>query len=175
MSSQIGTPLPRRSPNWFWFVLAALAALYSTWAALFGNAEPWVPITFAIGAALIALRPKLRNIEYETVQVNEAGVLRVDGTTRQEVRWEDVSEIRIVSSNAGPWREDLFYTLDGVDGAACVVPYEAALRTGLLEVLQRRFPELDQGAYHDALQSGARRHFVLWRKSPGGSTITTIH
>lgn len=175
MSSQLGTPLPRRSPNWFWFVLVALVALYSTWAALFGFAEPWLPATFAIMAAFIALRPKLRNIERETVQVDDAGVLRVDGELRQQVRWEDVAEIRIASSRSGPWREDLFYTLDAADGSSCVVPYEAALRIGLLDQLRRRFPELDQEAHHDALESGTHRHFVLWRKSPGAGTITTIH
>lgn len=175
MSSKLGTPLPRKSPSWFLFILAALSALYSTWAALFGYVDAWLPLGFGIAAAFVLLAPKLRNIQHETVQVDDTGVQRVDGAIRQQIRWEDVAEVRVVAGQAGPWRDELFYTLDGTDGASCVIPHEAAIRTRLLDHLQSRFPTLDNEAFHDAMGSRSRRHFVLWRRSPGGSSITTIH
>jgi hypothetical protein len=165
----IGDPLPRRAPNWFWFVLAALAALYSTWAALFGFAQPWLPAGFAIAAAFIALRPKLRNLERETVQVDDTGVTRVDGAVRQQIRWDEVTEIRVIAVGTGPWREELHFALGGPAGQSCVVPHEAALRTRLLDDLRARFPTLDNETLAEAMASPGKRHFVIWGKSPAPS------
>jgi hypothetical protein len=165
----IGDPLPRRAPNWFAFVLAALVALYSTWAALFGYAQPWIPVAFWILAALIVLRPKLRNLERETVEVTDAGVTRVDGALRQHIRWDEVVEIRVIAVGAGKWREALHFALGGAAGQSCVVPHEAAIRTRLLDDLRARFPTLDNEILAEAMASPGKRHFVIWGKSPAPS------
>ena len=165
----IGDPLPRRAPNWFAFVLTSLAALYSTWAALFGSVQPWVPVAFWILAAFIVLRPKLRNLERETVQVDDTGVARVDGEVRQQIRWDEVAEIRVIASGTGPWREELHFALGGAQGQGCVVPHEAAVRTRLLDHLRARFPGLDNETLAEAMASPGKRHFVIWGQSPAPS------
>ncbi len=166
MSSRLGTPLPRKAPNWFAFVLTALVALYSTWAALFGFALPWVPVSFWILAALIVLRPKLRNLPRETVQVDDTGVTRVDGLLRQQIRWDEIVEIRVIAVGAGKWREELHFALGGAAGQSCVVPNEAATRTHLLDHLRARFPTLDNETLAEAMASPGKQHFVIWSRSP---------
>lgn len=172
MSSRLGTPLPRPSPSWFWFVIAALAALYATWAAMFGYASPWTAMGFAIAAALVVLAPKLRNPPRETVQVDEHGVLRVEGAEREQIGWDEVSEIRVIATDAGMFRDEAYFALTGDAGQSCVVPRAAALRTGLLDDLRTRFPTLDNELLAEALASTRQRHFVIWQRSP---TNTAIH
>src|SRR5688572_9381267 len=106
MSSKLGAPLPRRSPAWFWVAAAALPAVFAAWKA------SWILASVLGGVALlIALEPRIRKPEYETVQVDDTGVLRVDGDVKEQVSWQDVTEIKIVTTDKGPYSEDVFFVL----------------------------------------------------------------
>lgn len=142
MTSRLGIDLPRRSVAWFWFAVAALLAVYFAWGA-FRGAHSWVLSAIFSGiAVLVFAEPRLRKSEKETIQVDEDGVLRVDGIIREQIRWDDIAEIRIITTDEGPFREDVFFALAGTNGAGCLVPHAAAVRIKLLEELQARFPDL---------------------------------
>ena len=159
MGSKLGTPLPRRSPPWLWVAVAGLVAAYLAW-----NAQWSMAAVLATIACLIALMPRLSKPEYETVQVDDAGVLRVDGELKEQIDWSAVEEILIITTDQGPYQEDVFFALGGPKGKGCLVPHEAAVRTKLLEELQSRFPGLDDGMVIKAMGSTSNNTFLVWKK-----------
>ena len=159
MGSKLGTPLPRRSPPWLWVVVAGLPAAYLAW-----NAH-WTSAAVLGGiACVIALIPRLSKPEYETVQVDDAGVHRVDGEIEERIDWSAVEEILIITTDQGPYQEDVFFALGGLDGKGCLVPHEAAVRTKLLDELQTRFPGLDDSMVIKAMGSTSNNTFLIWKK-----------
>ena len=167
MSSTLGTALPRRSVAWFWFAVFALPAAYLGWGAFTGT-QPWLlPAALASIAFLIFLEPRLRKQARETVQVDENGVLRVDGPVREQIKWDEVVEIRIITTDEGPFREDVFFALVGTNGKGCLVPHDAAARTKLLEELQVRFAGLDNVTLIKAMGSTSNDNFLVWKKFLG--------
>ena len=160
MSSRLGTPLPRRSAAWFWVAVAGLPDVYLAW-----NASWSLATILAAIAILISLGPRLRKPEYETVQVDDSGVLRVDGDIREQIHWNDIVEIKIITTDEGPYREDIFFALVGANGTGCLVPHDAAVRTKLLEELHARFPNLDDDKVIKAMGSTSNDSFLIWKKS----------
>ena len=167
MASRLGTELRRRSVAWFWFAFAALLAVYFAWGSSNG-AHSWVLSTIFAGiAVLVFFEPRLRKSEKETIQVDENGVLRVDGTVREQIQWNDIAEIRIITTSEGPFREDVFFALAGTSGAGCLVPHDAAVRIKLLEELQARFPDITNDTIIKAMGCTSNKSFVVWKKSGG--------
>jgi hypothetical protein len=115
-------------------------------------------------AALIAAEPRLRKRERETIQVDETGVLRVDGTIHEQIQWDDIAEIRIITTNEGPLREDVFFVFVGSSGAGCLVPHGAAVRIRLLEELQVRFPDLNNDVVIKAMGCTSNENFLVWKR-----------
>jgi hypothetical protein len=164
MASTLGTDLPRKPVAWFWFVVAALPAIHFTRGAYVG-AQSWaLPAVFFGAALLIFLEPRLRKPGQETVQVDESGVLRVEGSVREQIHWNDITEIRIITTNEGPYREDVFVVLAGASGSGCAIPHDAAVRTKLLEELQTRFPSLDNEMVIKAMGSTSNNNFLVWKR-----------
>jgi len=165
MSSTIGTILPRKPVAWFWFIIAVITSLYFVWGA-FSGIRSWILAVIFLGiTSIIYIEPRLRKPEKETVQVDGEGVLRVDGDVNEKIYWKDVKEIRIITTDEGPYVEDVFFVLEGNEGSGCLVPHDAAVRTNLLEELQTRFPELDDELVIKAMGCTSNNSFLLWEKS----------
>jgi hypothetical protein len=108
VSSQLGTVLRRRPVAWIWFAVAVVVSLYFAVGAARGS-NSWIAAAISGAVALLFyVGPRLRRRERETVQVDEVGVKRVDGRVSEEVRWEEITEIRIVTTDGGPYTEDVF-------------------------------------------------------------------
>ncbi len=116
---------------------------------------------------LIFAEPSLRRPQQETIQVDEVGVLRVEGPIREQIQWQDIVEIRIVTTSEGPFGEDVFFALAGANGKGCLVPHAAAVRTKLLEELQSRFPNLRNETVIEAMGCTSDRNFLLWKRPDG--------
>ena len=114
---------------------------------------------------LIFVEPWLRKPKLETIQVDESGVLRAEAKIREEVAWNDVTEIRIITTSGGPFTEDVFFALTRSDGKGCLVPHAAAVRTKLLEELQKRFPGLNDKAVIEAMGCTSNNSFLLWKRA----------
>jgi len=88
MSTKIGTPLAPKMVAWVWFAVAAGFSLVCGWKALQGQIDWTLSVVSAGIALLIYLEPRLRRREFETVQVDDVGILRVEGSVQEEVRWD---------------------------------------------------------------------------------------
>jgi hypothetical protein len=88
-----------------------------------------------------------------------------DGKT-ETVRWDDLQEVGILTTDEGPAVDDVFWMLIGSEGG-CAVPSEADGMTELLPRLQQ-LPGYDNQAVILAMGSTSNARFVCWRRQQGG-------
>jgi len=103
----------------------------------------------------------------EVVMVDEQGVRRhtVDGR-EERIAWDDLVQVSIVTTEEGPFSDDLFFLLQADDGSGCIIANEQAAETGLVGRLQR-LPRFDNEALIQASGCTVDAHFVCWRGEPG--------
>lgn len=85
---------------------------------------------------------------------------RADGTT-EEVSWDELVAVEILTTDAGPFVCDVFFVLHGRE-RGCVVPQEAEGCTELLERLQK-LPRFNNQAVIDAMSCATNARFRAWQ------------
>jgi hypothetical protein len=100
-----------------------------------------------------------------SIQIDDHGIRRqlADGKVEQ-VAWDDLQEVVVLTTADGPFAEDVFFVLAGRDGTGCVVPQGAPESGELLERLQR-LPGFDNEAFIRAMSSTEDARFVCWRRA----------
>ncbi len=89
---------------------------------------------------------------------------RPDGV-QETVRWEDLAEVGIITTDEGPWSEDVFWLLIGSDGTSgCAVPQGAEGANELLAALQK-LPGFDNKTVIEAMGSTSNARFVCWKRN----------
>lgn len=84
------------------------------------------------------------------------------GREMQEVAWDELQEVSILTTDEGPFVEDVYFVLAGSKGS-CVIPQEAEGSQDLLKRLQE-LPGFDNGAFISAMASTDKARFVCWRR-----------
>ena len=98
----------------------------------------------------------------ERVTFDDAGVVRTMGDgTRESVRWDELEAVLILTTDEGPFREDVFWLLKGREGG-CAVPGGAEGMDRLLTRLQA-LPGFDNEAVIRAMSSTEDATFLCWR------------
>jgi hypothetical protein len=117
-------------------------------------------VMFAWLKALFRVVPVLP----ERVTFDDERVVRTmrDGRTEQ-VRWSDLREVGIVTTDAGPLVDDVFWVLIGDEGG-CIVPSEAEGAIALLTRLQQ-LPGFDDGEVIRAMGCTDNERFVAWQRA----------
>lgn len=109
--------------------------------------------------------PKARPAR-KRLRIDDAGIEYAysDGVRRAE--WKDVSEVRIKTTDEGPYLEDVFFGIHtgSPPTPQVIVPHDDADRGRLLEELQQRLPGLDNKAVVEAMGCCERRSFVIWKR-----------
>jgi hypothetical protein len=169
MASKLGTPLARqRSGHVYHFAAAGVAAVSAFGA--FRGRYGWGVSEWAAGISVfLYVLPWLTPRRRENVQVDDTGVVVITNKGRDEVRWDEVTRARIITTSAGPWGEDVFFVLEGAEGKGCAVPHDAAVRTKLLQELQARFEGIDNRKVIEAMGSTSRATFAICEKPGAGS------
>ena len=167
MPARIGDVLPRRFVLSLYFYGAAGFAAISVINAWRGVHGWGVPIVFGGIALVLLIVPNLGRRARESVQVDDTGVAvdTKDGVER--VSWAELGRVRILTTQDGPWAEDVYFVLETEDGRGCVVPHEAAVRTQLLEALQSRLPGIRDDKVIEAMGSTSDRSFTIWERHAG--------
>jgi len=89
--------------------------------------------------------------------------IRSDGV-EETIRWDDLHQIAILTTDEGPWREDVFFLLIASDGkSGCAVPQSSDGCERLLERLQK-LPGFDNEAVIKAMSSTSNAKFVCWKR-----------
>jgi hypothetical protein len=97
------------------------------------------------------------------VEINDRFVRRtLDNGRVEEVLWQDLSEVRIITTADGPFADDVFFVLIGAKGNGCVVPHSAADTAFLLRL--QKLPGFDNEKVIEAMGTSADRQFLVWRR-----------
>jgi hypothetical protein len=97
--------------------------------------------------------------------VDERGVRRRLGDDIvEQVAWDDLVGVDIVTTDQGPVVEDVYFVLHGGDGKGCCVPQDVAVTNHLLERLEQ-LPGFDNGKVIEAMGCAENARFVCWKKA----------
>jgi hypothetical protein len=89
-------------------------------------------------------------------------VRQPDGTTEQ-LAWSDLGSVSVLTTDAGPDEDDLYWVLTHRDGRrGPVVPMDAVGEHELLKAMQRRLAGFDNMAVVEAMGSTRNASFVIW-------------
>ena len=99
-----------------------------------------------------------------TVQFDDVGVrLEIGNGKDEQVAWDALLEVDILTTRDGPYAEDLFFVLTGGGDTRCVVPLSATKGNGLLAHL-KKLPGFDNEAVSQAMKSTTKGMVVCWRR-----------
>lgn len=126
---------------------------------------PWPAAGFVVAAiGLGLLKVKGGDLGINRVEFDDEGVFRTMGDGREEtVRWDQLVGIEIVTTDRGPFVDDVFWLLIGEDGTGCAVPSEAEGMQPLLKRLQE-LPGFDNDAVIAAMTSMSNARFHVWKR-----------
>jgi hypothetical protein len=149
----------------------ALALVTTGIVSLFFTDIPMVAAVVAIllGVSLLLTMRWLAPTEPagEVVLVDDQGVRRHTTDGREErIAWDDLVQVSIVTTEEGPFSDDLFFLLQADDGTGCIIASEQAEETGLVGRLQR-LPRFDNEALLQASGCTVDAHFICWQGAPG--------
>ena len=82
----------------------------------------------------------------------------------ETVRWSDLQEVRILTTDEGPYVDDVIWMLLGKDGGGCAVPSETEGMKELLPRLQQ-LPGFDNEAVIKAMGSTNNARFVCCKRA----------
>ena len=100
--------------------------------------------------------------ERPTVEFDDDGVTSRRGAVVEHVRWAELAEVRILTTDDGPLADDVFFVL--VAGAGgCMVPQGAGGCDALLRRLQE-LPGFRNESVIEAMGSTEFREFLCWRR-----------
>lgn len=99
------------------------------------------------------------------VTIDDRGVRRDlgDGTV-EEIAWQDLVEVQIVTTDEGPFVDDVFFLLVGGNGKGCCVPQGAPGSGPLLDRLQA-LPNFDNDQVIRAMGCSENARFVCWKRT----------
>ncbi|GED96399.1 hypothetical protein [Gordonia crocea] len=99
------------------------------------------------------------------VSFDDQRITRELGGGRSEsIRWVELSEVRLVTTDGGPFADDVVWVLVGGD-RGILVPSETPGTGALLERLQE-LPGFDSMAVIEAMGSITNNSFLCWRSDP---------
>jgi len=106
-----------------------------------------------------------RRDEADTVTFDDMRVVRTrpDGVA-ESLKWDDLGEVGILTTEEGPGKEDFFFVLLSLDGKrGCAIPQGAAGADKLLARLQL-LPGFDHAKVAAASASAGNARFVCWKR-----------
>ena len=107
-------------------------------------------------------RRLLRRGGGESIEITTEGVTRALADGRVEaVRWEALTEVRIVTTSEGPLAEDVFFVLETSE-SGCVVPQSHASEQFVSKL--QSLPGFDNAQMIEAMGAATEAEFVCWKR-----------
>jgi hypothetical protein len=123
---------------------------------------------FGTCTIVFVLKPILRRFEppaKDRVEFDERGIRRYRSNgPMEEIEWSELDEIGIVTTDEGPWVDDVIWLFSNADQSnGCAV---SNYSPGFSELLSRiqALPGFDNEAVVRAMGSTSNDRFVVWKK-----------
>jgi hypothetical protein len=130
---------------------------------------PALTAVLARGVATRVRRSGPTPAETLSVAVTSKGVtVSRPGTPPGHVGWDQLVEVVVVTTSAGPREDDVFLVLRGADGGSCLVPNPVAKE---LVPWLLRLPGFDHEKFIAAMGSTSEAAFVCWTGRPGDARV----
>ncbi len=98
-----------------------------------------------------------------SLSVGDVGVaIHGGGGASRRVEWVELTEVAVVTTDRGPFIEDVFLVLSARSGEALTIPHPL-VDLGFIERLQR-LPGFDNETFIEAMGCAENGRFVCWRK-----------
>src|SRR3982751_3992111 len=163
-----------------WIIVSLAVGLLSVYPAWVGRIGWFLPIVGFSAFLIFALEPWLLTWELrkrgEDLQITDEGVLRRLARGESEyVRWGELREISIVTTQGVNLSEEYFFVLAGTATSGVIVGQELAAGHDLLSHLIN-LPGFDHGGIAGAMASPVNQRFTLWRAAPleGEATVVDL-
>jgi hypothetical protein len=105
--------------------------------------------------------PPQNVVEFNGEQVTRT---TADGI-RETLLWSELQEVSIITTDGGPYVDDMFWELRGTSNG-CLVPSQAEGTKELLSKLQE-LPGFNNDAVIHAVGSVEHAKFLCWQREPG--------
>jgi uncharacterized membrane protein len=150
-----------------WTTLCAGLAFLGLYLASTYRVSWFVPAFFGLCTLVLLLEPKLLALQLarrkQTLQITDEGVRRIlPGGKSEAIAWSELAEIWILTTDAGPMADDLYFGLVGHSGNGVAVPRALAVQHDLLAHLQK-LPGFDNAMVVTAMGSTVHQRFLVWR------------
>ena len=128
---------------------------------------PWVALTLC---AVLVLEPLLLRWEVrkrgEELQITDQGILRrLARGDSESVRWSELREVSIVTTQGVNLSDEYLYVLAGVGSTGVLVGQQLAVKHDLLAHLAK-LPGFDHRGFEMAMSAPMNQRFLLWRAKP---------
>jgi hypothetical protein len=100
------------------------------------------------------------------IKWDERGISRdLPGGKSEGLAWADLIRVSVLTTDEGPFVEDVYFLLESADGKGCAVPQEADHDSKLLEFLQK-LPGFDNEQFIRSMTSAENARFICWERTP---------
>ncbi len=160
--------LPYVARDWVLIVVSALLAVACLWLTWRVPGSSWFGAVFfgfcfSVAVLLPFWERKQAQLFRERVIFDDQGVQRFQrGKVIESIRWEAVAEIRIDTTDAGPFDEDVFWFFVGKEKDSGVLIRAGA--DGVAELFEhlQRFPGFDHRQVAVAMGCVENARFTVW-------------
>jgi hypothetical protein len=96
---------------------------------------------------------------------------------RRSISWGELNTVTLITTDEGPWGEDVYWHLGGDGTTEVVVPQGAVGHQDFLAEMQRRLPGLNNEAVIQAMGNTSNARFPVWSRSnaPGAVVNAADH
>lgn len=134
------------------------------------QAIAWI-VVFGVPATLYLIRGELPFKSYQsdspaTVEFDDLQV-RCDWPEDEStsMRWDEISTVTLVTTDEGPWIEDVYWILEDGNADQIVIPHGASGHEEFLAEMQRRFPGFNDDAVIQAMGTTSNDTFLVWSRA----------
>lgn len=118
-------------------------------------------------AALAGRRRRALSVA-PAIRVDEQGIGRSSESVSESVGWAELVQIDIVTTDAGPFADDVFWLFTAQDGSGCALPGDAVGEA--LFARLGRIQGVDFEAVVRAMGSTENASFRVWSGAPGAAS-----
>jgi hypothetical protein len=101
----------------------------------------------------------------DSVNVNDEEIvrLRTDGVA-ERVRWDDLVQVNVRTTDCGPFLEDVYFELVGRNNTGCLVPQESE-QFNILLARFREWPGWNSDEFGKAMCCTENARFICWNRT----------